>query len=123
MINPYDKYKEQSVMTMTPGEMVVKLYEEIINQLNRAVISIEDGNVSAANASLQKSQRIFNHLRATLDSRYEVAGNLGQLYEFFLSQIVKANIKKDAKPVEEILPMVTELKETFAQAERLARMQ
>lgn len=123
MINPYDKYKEQSVMTMTPGEMVVKLYEEVINQMNRAIISIGENDIGTTNSSLQKCQRILNHLRITLDDRYEISKALRQLYDFFLVQIIKANIKKDAAPLHDILPLIVELKDTFAQGERLARMQ
>ena len=33
-VNPYQKYQQQSVMTMTPGEMLLKLYDEVITQLN-----------------------------------------------------------------------------------------
>ncbi len=123
MINPYDKYKEQAVMTMTPGEMVVRLFEEIINQINRAIVGIDENNVSVANDSLQKSQRIFNHLRMTLDGKYEISNSLRQLYDFFLEQIIRANIKKDAAPLHDILPLIIELKDAFAQGERLARMQ
>ncbi len=122
MMNPYDKYKEQAVMTMTPGEMVVRLFEEVINQMNRAIISIEENNLSAANSSLQKSQRIINHLRATLDNRYEISAPLRQLYDFFLEQIIKANVRKDIVPLQETLPLVEELKDAFAQGERLARI-
>jgi len=34
--NPYQKYQQQSVMTMTPGEMLLKLYDGTITQLNAA---------------------------------------------------------------------------------------
>ena len=29
-LNPYQKYQQQSVMTMTQGEMLTKLYDEVI---------------------------------------------------------------------------------------------
>lgn len=123
MMNPYEKYKQQSVMTMTQGEMVVRLYEEIINQLSRAVICIREKNIEGTNASLQKCQRIINYLKSTLNFKYEVSSNLLSLYDFFNEQIIKSNLKKDTQPIEEILPLVSELKDTFAQGERLSRMQ
>jgi len=122
-MNPYEKYKQQSVMTMTQGEMVVRLYEEIINQLSRAVNCIREKDIEGTNASLQKCQRIINYLKSTLNFKYEVSSNLSSLYDFFNEQIIKSNLKKDTQPIEEILPLVSELKDTFAQGERLSRMQ
>ncbi|WP_312643762.1 flagellar export chaperone FliS [Hydrogenoanaerobacterium sp.] len=123
MVNPYEKYKEQSIMTMTQGEMVVRLYEEVINQLSRAIICIGEKDIEGSNISLQKSQRIINYLKSTLNYNYEVSGNLSNLYDFFNEQIIKSNIKKDVQPIDQILPLISELKDTFAQGERLSRMQ
>lgn len=120
--NPYDRYKQQSVMTMTHGEMLVKLYEEVVKQLNNACHYIEQKDISATNLALQKSQRILNHLKSTLDFKYEVSAGLASLYDFFNQQIIAANIRKDADLLKEIIPLVAELKDTFAQGEKLARM-
>lgn len=120
--NPYNKYQEQSVMTMTHGEMLTKLYEETIKQLNSGVHAIDGKDFVMANLCLQKAQRIITYLRATLDMKYEVSANLSSLYVFFNEQILQANIKKDVKPLQDILPMVEELKDTFVQADKLARM-
>lgn len=122
-MNPYEKYKQQSVMTMTQGEMLVKLFEEIVKQLSGAVMYIENNDPQKANVSLQKSQKILNYLKATLNHNYEVSAGLNALYDFFIDQTVKANIKKDPQYVNEIIPMISELGDTFAQAERLARIQ
>jgi flagellar protein FliS len=121
-VNPYAKYKEQSIMTMTQGEMVVRLYDEIDNQLNRAVVAIEQKDPAKANQALQKSQRIIMHLKSTLNHNYEVAGYLNRLYDFFLSQILEANIKKNTKPINDIMPLIVELRDTFSAGERLARI-
>lgn len=122
-VNPYDKYKEQSIMTMTPGEMVVRLYEEIINQLNRGIICIEGKDFDGANKALQKAQKILNHLTSTLDYKYDISKGLAQLYDFFKFKIIDGNVKKTSEPLKEILPLVVDLKDTFAQGEKLARMQ
>lgn len=122
-VNPYEKYKQQSVMTMTQGEMLVKLYEETVKQLSGATMYIESKDFEKANKSLQKSQRILNHLKSTLNYEYDVSNNLSALYDFFLARIVEANIKKDASPIREVIPMVDELRETFGKADRLSRLQ
>ncbi len=121
--SPYEQYQKQSVMTMTQGEMLTKLYEEIIKQLSGAVLFIDSKDFSKANLALQKAQKILNHLKATLDHKYRISQNLESLYDFFIQQIILANIKKEVKPVQDIIPMVEELRDTFIQADRIARKQ
>ncbi|MGI6578170.1 MAG: flagellar export chaperone FliS [Eubacteriales bacterium] len=118
----YGKYREQTIMTMTPGEMVVRLFEECEKQISYATICIEQNDIQGANKSLQKSQRIFNYLKASLDFKYPISKNLSELYDFFNRRLVEANIKKKKEPLEEILPLVSELRDTFQQGERLARI-
>ncbi|MEF9852360.1 MAG: flagellar export chaperone FliS [Hydrogenoanaerobacterium sp.] len=121
-MNPYERYTEQSVMTMTHGEMLIKLYEETIKQINIGKSSILSKNIVTANAALQKAQRILTYLKATLDFKYPISSNLADLYDFFIEQLVAANIRKETKLLDDILPLVEELKDAFTQGERIARM-
>ena len=119
--NPYQAYKQQSVMTMTQGEMLNKLYEEAAKQLSFAEVYMKDKDYTKTNDALQRAQRILNHLRATLNFDYDISNNLAALYEFFVSKIIEANVKKKPEPIREILPMVKELQEALSQADKQAR--
>ena len=77
--NPYQAYQQQSVMTMTQGEMLLKLYDETIKQLSAAEIFMGEGSIEKTNQALQKAQKIVNHLRATLDFQYEISNQLAAL--------------------------------------------
>ncbi len=114
--NPYEAYKQQSVMTMTQGEMLLKLYDETIKQLNSAEIHMNEKEIEKTNQALQKAQKIINYLRATLDFQYDISNQLSALYDFFVRQIVTANVRKDVQPIKDILPMVCDLRDAFAQA-------
>ena len=122
MQNPYAKYKQQSVMTITQGDMINLLYDEIINRLNKGLLGLEVRDFEASNTHFKKAQAIISHLESTLDGQYPVSQNLSSLYEYFNYQIVQANIKKNPDPVREVLPMIMELKEAFAQADKQVRM-
>lgn len=122
MQNPYAKYKEQSVMTMTQGDMINLLYEEIISRLSKAVICIGENDIPGRNEHLKKARAIVSHLSTTLDPQYEVSKGLSSLYEYFSYSIVQANIKNDAAQIQEILPMIEELKDAFTQADKQVRM-
>ena len=120
-VNPYEAYKKQSVLTMTQGEMLNKLYEEAVKQLEFAQVYIENKDYAKTNDSLKRAQKIILHLRSTLNFQYEISNNLASLYDYFVQRIVEANVKKDVAPLKEITPMIKELKDTFAQADKLAR--
>ncbi len=119
--NPYNQYKEQSLMTMTPEEHIVKLFEGCSKNLNYAKIHIEDKNYAKANESLQKAKRIIRYLDECLDHQYEISANLSTLYEYFIWSITQANMHKDVKILDDIIPMIDELGDSFKKAGKAAR--
>lgn len=121
--NPYNKYASQSVMTMTHGEMLTKLYEATILNMNLAIKGISEKDIPASNLALQKAQKILNYLTVTLDRQYPISNNLAALYDFFNRQLIAANVKKDASLIQEIVPMVEELRDVFIQGDKLSRME
>lgn len=120
-LNPYQKYQQQSIMTMTQGEMLTRLYDEVIKQLNAVKQFNNQRDYEAANLASQKAQKIIRHLVSTLDFHYEVSASLDALYEYFIRRLIEANLHKDNGPIDEVLPMICELRETFIQADRSAR--
>lgn len=120
-MNPYSAYKKQSVTTMTPMEIVVKLYSETERQLNRAVMFIEQKKIEDANNALNKSLDLVGALRSVLDLNLPIGQNLEALYAYFEKQIIAANMKKDSEIVKELLPMVAELKDAFTQVSAMSK--
>lgn len=121
MINPYDQYKQQSILTMTSAEMVVKLYDAIIMQGNRAVIAVEQKDFQTSNEALIKIQDIYSYLLTTLNTEYEIGKNLESLYYFFRQQAIEANINKETTNIKKMVEMITGLRDAYSQAEKIAR--
>ncbi|MBR1663748.1 MAG: flagellar export chaperone FliS [Ruminococcus sp.] len=121
--NPYKKYREQSVNTMTQGELLNLLFETCVKRLTEGVMYIEQKDYSKANESLHKGERIIRYLDSTLDRQYEIANDYSRLYEYFLWRIMSGNIHKDVEPINEVIPMISDLGKTFKEAERIARQQ
>ncbi|MEG2054172.1 MAG: flagellar export chaperone FliS [Oscillospiraceae bacterium] len=119
--NPYANYKQNSVYTMTQGELLLLLYDEIIKQMEGAKVFIAEKDIQKKNAALKKAQRIFNHLTITLNHKYAISSNLSSLYDFFNRQLIQANIKNDIKFIDDIMPMVCDLRDAFAQADKNVR--
>lgn len=123
--NPYQQYsqqyKQQSVMSMTAAEMLTALYDAAMKDFELAKIANEKNDVVAINKNLQKAQAIFRYLRGNLDFKYDISKNLDQLYEFFLNVAIQANIKKDFSQVDDVIAMIKELRDTYIQADKIAR--
>lgn len=120
--NMYEHYKDQSILTMTPGELLIRLYDELSFQLNLSIKNIDDKNLDLANKSLIKSQNIILYLSSTLNKNYPISNNLFQLYDFFNYQLIKANLSKNKQDIQDVLNMVNSLRDTWKQAEKLSRM-
>ena len=121
--NPYSNYKEQAIMTMTPGELIIVLYEECIKMLNHAVFYIEEKkDLDEADKAIRKVQRIVYYLDGILDYKYDIANNLHMLYDYFIRTLVQANIRKRVDLIKPLIPMLTELKDSFQQAEKKVHM-
>ncbi len=123
MNNAYSAYKKQSIATLTPMEIVVKLYDEAEKQINIAIVSIDGKNYETANKCLQKSQDIVNALRSVLDMNIPISSQLDALYDFFNRQLISANVKKDTEILKELLPMLAELRDAFAQIAAMPKSQ
>lgn len=119
--NPYQQYKEQSLSTLTQGELLVKLYEELIKQLTLAKIKIPQKDFGAVNNALSKCQVIVNTLSDSLDMRYPISKELREMYIFISHHLLQANLKKDAKMIEDCIPLARDLRDSFEQAEKLSR--
>ena len=122
MVNPYSAYKRQSVQTMTPVEVIIKMYSEIERQLAIAVCAIEDiKDIKKANDSLIKAQELLGALRGSLDMSVPISKNLEELYKFFQQETMKANIKKDATEIKKIIPMIADLRDAFTQISQMTK--
>ncbi|MBD5115062.1 MAG: flagellar export chaperone FliS [Ruminococcaceae bacterium] len=120
-MNPYAAYKKQSVTTMTPIEIVIKLYSETERELNRSIVFIEDKNYESANKALNKSVDLIAALRSVLDVNLPIGKNLDSIYTFLERQIIAANVKKDVQVIKTLLPMIGELKDAFTQISTMSK--
>ncbi|MGB4438638.1 MAG: flagellar export chaperone FliS [Sedimentibacter sp.] len=121
MLNPFEQYKKNSVNTMTKGELLVLLFDEAIKKLNLSKILMENKDYENANINLEKCRKIFNHLIVTLDDKYKLSQELAEMYIFFNKELIKASSMKSIKNIDNILPMVKDLRNTWAEADKIAK--
>lgn len=121
--NVFQQYKNQSLETLTPGEIVVKLFEEASKQINIGIFALNKGETHRAYNAVAKAQRVIYTLNTSLDMKYAISLELRDMYLFMEQKLIEANGKQDTQMLKDILGLVDELKVTFRQAEKLARTQ
>jgi len=110
-----DRYKEMEVLSATPGELVVIVYDHLLASLLRARVAIAAGDHEARIESFAKARDAVGELLATLDRAKggAVAGQLGGLYTFFLRELAALGIDPAVDRLDRVTSMVRELREAF----------
>ena len=121
MVNPYAQYKKQSVETMTPVVVVIKLYSEIEKQCAVGMDFVDKKNYSKSNEAFIKAEDCIDALRETLDMSIPISKNLDDLYVFFYKTIVNANVSKDLTDLKKVVPMISELRDAWTQISQMTR--
>ena len=116
--NAYEKYKQQGVMTASPVDLVIILYDGCIKQIKLARLAFENKNYEGVNTRFQRAQDIIMELIMSLDLHFPISGELMKLYEFMLNQLVDINMSKDIKRVQPILEMLESLREAWVEIRR-----
>ncbi|MEG1436141.1 MAG: flagellar export chaperone FliS [Oscillospiraceae bacterium] len=112
-------YREQAIKSMTSGELLVLLLDESIKNLRVATMAFDEGNTETFINCAQKSKDIFFYLSSILDMQYEISEDLLAIYEFIMQEIMKAIITKDKQPIDEIMPLVEDLRVTWTEANKI----
>lgn len=116
------QYQQNSIMTATPEELTLMLYNGCIKGIRLARVGLEDNDYEKANLYLCKAQAIIRELRATLDMKYDIAKNLYDLYTYFLDRLIEANVKKESGILDEVEQFVIDLRDTWSEAMKDARI-
>ncbi len=101
--NAYAQYNNSKVLTATPSELTLMLYEGAIKFCNIALIAMEQKDVQKAHTNIVKTQKIVEYLRQTLDMNYPVAKDFEDIYVYLEKRLVQANMKKDHEILDECL--------------------
>ncbi len=113
MMNAYAQYNTSKILTASPAELTLMLYEGAIKFANIAILAIEQKDIPKAHANIIKVQRIVDNFRATLDMKYPVAQDFDRVYVYLQERIVEANIKKDKTILEEVNTHLRMMRDTW----------
>ncbi|ANE48866.1 hypothetical protein SY83_11020 [Paenibacillus swuensis] len=113
-------YTQNTTLTSTPNQLLLMLYDGAIRFCKLGIEGIESNNYELANTNLCKAQAIIYEFISSLDMKQPVSKDLLVMYEYIIHLLVQGNVKKDLILITEALGYIEELRETWAEASRLA---
>jgi flagellar protein FliS len=107
-------YRESAVLTASPEQLVVMLYDGARRFLFQAATAMRNDNVELAHTKLRRAEAIIQHLRDTLDMEQgEVAARLQSIYLFCNRHLNEARVKRDPAKIEQVSGLLGELREAW----------
>lgn len=117
----YAQYNNSKVLTASPAELTLMLYEGAIKFCNIATMAMEQKDVQKAHTNIVKVQKIIDYLRQTLDMRQPVAQDFERIYVYLSQRLVEANIKKDTEILREIGEHLHAVSDTWREVMRISK--
>lgn len=118
--NAYAQYNNSKILTASPAELTLLLYEGAIKFGNIAILKIEQNDIEAAHNNIVKVERIIDYFRETLDMKYEVAQDFERVYVYLSKRLVEANSRKDKEIVEEVVSHLRSMRDTWKEVMKAA---
>jgi flagellar secretion chaperone FliS len=112
-----NKYVSDSVTTMSPGQLIVALYDRILLDLERALSALAETDMYATHAALIHAQEIVHELLTSLDlKQWPDGASLAAVYRHVQDGLVAANVQKDPAPILACKEMLLPLREAWREA-------
>lgn len=120
--NAYNAYKNNSVNYASKEQLLLMLLDGAVKFAKMARQAILDKDIKKSHESLVKTQDIFTELMITLDQNAgEWAVNMYKIYDFTKEKLFQANLKKDVKVLDEVMPLIEEVRNTWQEAYEVSK--
>ena len=106
-------YKNQQVMTASPQQLTLLLYNGALRFLSESILALEQGDIQKAHNANMRVQDIVREFVLTLDMDYEISKSWAPLYEYTEYCLIQGNIKRDVGPLQQAKEVLQELREAW----------
>ena len=118
--NAYAQYNNNKVLTASPAELTLLLYEGAIKFCNIAIMGLEENNIQKTHDNIKKAQAIISELRVTLDHKYPVWEDFDRVYDYIYRRLVEGNMSKEIDIIEDALKYIREMRDTWKEVMKKA---
>lgn len=119
--NKQDIYMSNTIMQASKEELTLMLYNGAIKFCNKAIMAINDSNMTDANHNIIRVEDIISEFQASLNPEYEVTKSFAVMYEYLQRRLIEANIQKDVSILEEVNGFLREFRDTWKEAMNIAK--
>lgn len=112
----YNSPNAQEILTASPEKLTLMLYDGAIGFINESIAAIGEKNIEKSHVANERVQSIIRELMSTLDMQYDLSKHLMRLYDYLEYRLQSAKLKNDVSELEEARSLITELRNTWAQA-------
>ena len=114
----YQHYREDALSTMTPGELLLLVYDELVKRLTQAELALDKEDYTVFESAVDRSVDVVHYLDDTLDRQYPISAQLTRLYEYFCYELSRVKSGRNKTELEPVKRMACELRESFRTAEK-----
>ena len=111
--NAYSAYATNKILTATPAELTLMLYEGAIKFCNIAIVGIENKDIEKAHTNIIKTEKIIEEFLRSLDEKYPVYKEFENVYVYLMRRLREANAYKDKEILEEVLTHLRSMRDTW----------
>ncbi len=109
----YAQYNRNKIMTASPAELTLLLYDGAIKFCNVALLGLEQNDMEKVHINITKAEDIIVEFQSTLNHKYAVAEDFDKIYKYIYELLVEANIKKDRELLERALSELRGMRDTW----------
>ena len=122
--NALNAYKNNSVAHASKEQLLLMLVDGAVRFAKISRQAMEDKDIKKCHENIIKTQNIFTELMVSLDQNAgEWAVQMFKIYEFIKEKLVEANIKKDINIMDEIIPLIEDIRDTWHEASKVSKSQ
>ena len=119
-MDPREQYRRTRIMTASPGELLIMLYDGALTRVRKAYKTSEDGNWAEAGSAIVRAQEIIYELIACLkrDKNPELVDNLAGLYVYCIDLLSDTTRTKNRELLFEVEGLLAPLRDAWVEAEK-----
>jgi flagellar protein FliS len=124
-MNAYSQYQQNQVLSASPEQILLMLYDGAIRFTRQAMYGLEEENLPIFHHGIQKTLAIITEFSNSLDHEIggEISVNLDALYTFMIRELTLANLHKDIAKLKVVEKLLIDLRATWDEAIELNKGQ
>ncbi len=119
--NPYDKMRQNAIMTTAKEDLTLMLYDGALKFANQAITALENKDYMKCNELVIRTQNIIREFQLTLNAEFEISGYFASMYEYIYRRLLEGNTAKDVTILKEARDLIRDFRDMWKEAMVLAK--